>query len=59
MSINSYLDSLKQKHTNFKKAIKETLITHVQDEAIVKDLKKQKLLIKEKITKIEMQQGSE
>jgi hypothetical protein len=56
MSINSYLTSLKQKHNNFKKAIRETLITNIHDENTVKDLKKQKLLVKEKITKIEMQQ---
>lgn len=59
MSISSYLSSLKQKHTNFKKVIKGAIINHIYDESAVKDLKKQKLLIKEKITKIEIRQASE
>lgn len=59
MSISSYLSSLKQKHTDFKKAINSAIINHIYDESAVKDLKKQKLLIKEKITQIEIRQASE
>lgn len=48
----AYLKALKQKHIELKKVIK-IANDNFQDEAKVKKLKKQKLLLKEKIADIE------
>ena len=50
--MKSHIDSLKQKHNKLKKTIKSTNDNHLENLTINK-LKKQKLLLKEKITKLE------
>lgn len=50
--MKSHIDSLKQKHNKLEKTIKSANDNHLKDLTINK-LKKQKLLLKEKITKLE------
>ncbi|MDP4709445.1 MAG: DUF465 domain-containing protein [Rickettsiaceae bacterium] len=50
--MKSHIDSLKQKHTELERSIKSANDNHLPDTTINK-LKKQKLLLKEKITKLE------
>ncbi len=52
--MKSHIDSLKQKHSELEKRIKSANDNHVQDYNIT-ELKKQKLLLKEKIIKLEEQ----
>ena len=50
--MKSHIDSLKQKHSELEKRIKSANDNHAQDYNIT-ELKKQKLLLKEKIIKLE------
>jgi len=50
--MKSHIDSLKQKHIQLEKTIKSANDNHLEDTTI-NTLKKQKLLLKEKITKLE------
>lgn len=54
MSKNTHLLTLKQKHDNLERSIK-IANSQYQDELTIKTLKKQKLLLKDKILKIESQ----
>ena len=50
--MKSHIDSLKQKHSKLEQSIKFATNHHL-DETTVSNLKKQKLLLKEEITKLE------
>lgn len=56
--MKSHIDSLKQKHSELEKRIKSANDNHSQDYNIT-ELKKQKLLLKEKIIKLEEQSQGE
>jgi hypothetical protein len=57
MSVSSYLISLREKHNTFKTSIKAIISNHFYDEVTVRNLKKQKMLIKDQIIKIEEKQN--
>lgn len=55
MSLLSHLDALKAKHTELDRRIEEQARYPASDEMKIKDLKKQKLQIKEEIERAELE----
>ncbi|MFZ7093348.1 YdcH family protein [Primorskyibacter sp. 2E233] len=55
MSLSSHLQELKKKHQSLSEAVKEAQAAPGVDDLRVAELKKQKLRLKEEISKIEMQ----
>lgn len=52
MSLQSHLQELEQKHRNLDQAILEEMSHPSSDDARVRELKKQKLLLKQKIERL-------
>jgi len=52
MSINNHLANLKQKHANLDKTLKNA-ISQLRNDNDITNIKKQKLLIKEKIERLQ------
>ncbi len=48
MKVNNHIQNLQQRHDNLQKTV-DTEFLHFQDDTKIKDLKKQKLLLKDKI----------
>lgn len=49
MKVNNYIQSLQQKHNNLQKIL-NTEFLHFQDNTKIRELKKQKLRLKDQIT---------
>ncbi len=55
LSMKSHINTLKQKHTQLENSIKSANDNHL-DDITINALKKQKLLLKEKINRLEKQE---